>query len=77
MRAIGDPESTLMRIVLNGEPLDLPQALDLADLLQHLGLGERRLAVEVNRSIVPRSRHRGWMLQDGDTVELVQALGGG
>jgi sulfur carrier protein len=66
-----------MRIQLNGEPLDLPHAMDVAALLLHLGLGERRVAVEVNREIVPRSRHAGHALRDGDAVELVHALGGG
>jgi sulfur carrier protein len=66
-----------MRIQLNGEPLDLPHPMHVAALLAHLGLGERRVAVEVNRSIVPRSRHEDCLLRDGDAVELVHALGGG
>ncbi len=66
-----------MHILLNGEPLDLPQAMDIATLLQHLGLGQKRVAVEVNRAIVPRSRHVGHALREGDAVELVQAMGGG
>lgn len=66
-----------MRIILNGETLDLPQAMDIATLLQHLRLGEKRVAVEVNRAIVPRSRHVGHALHAGDVVELVQAMGGG
>jgi sulfur carrier protein len=66
-----------MHILLNGDRLQLPAPLDVAALLQHLGLGERRVAVEVNRSIVPRSQHALHTLQDGDAVELVQALGGG
>lgn len=66
-----------MRILLNGETTDLPAALDVAELLAHLGLGEKRVAVEVNREIVPRSRHAGHALKDGDEVELVHAMGGG
>ena len=46
-------------------------------LLQAEGLGERRVAVEVNGTIVSRSRHGEHSLADGDTVEIVHALGGG
>ena len=66
-----------MRIVLNGEPADLPEATDVAALLARLGLAERRVAVEVNREIVPRSRHAGHCLREGDEVELVHAMAGG
>ena len=66
-----------MRIQLNGHPLDLPQPMTVAALLQHLGVGEKRVAVEVNRAIVSRSRHAEHALREGDRVELVQALGGG
>ena len=68
---------TPMRILLNGEPLDLPQPMTVAALLLHLGLGDKRVAVEVNRTIVSRSRHAEQVLCEGDAVELVQALGGG
>jgi sulfur carrier protein len=50
---------------------------DVASLLRHLAIGESRVAVEVNRHIVPRSQHVGHPLRDGDSVELVQAMGGG
>ena len=66
-----------MRILLNGESLELPQPMTVAALLDHLGLGEKRVAVEVNRVIVSRSQHAEHALCEGDTVELVQALGGG
>jgi sulfur carrier protein len=66
-----------MQIQLNGQALDLPRPMSVQDLLRHLGLGERRVAVEVNRCIVPRSRHASHALVAGDAVELVQAMGGG
>jgi sulfur carrier protein len=66
-----------MRILLNGQPLDLPETITVAALLQHLGHGERRIAVEVNRRIVPRSAHVEHRLAPGDQVELVEAFGGG
>ena len=46
-------------------------------LLQAQGLGERRVAVEVNGEIVPRGQHAGHVLAAGDQVEIVHALGGG
>ena len=66
-----------MRILLNGEPTDVPSPLDVAALLVHLGFAEKRVAVEVNREIVPRSRHASRVLSEGDAVELVHAMGGG
>ena len=66
-----------MQIFVNGQVRGLSVPLTVAGLLGELGLAERRLAVEVNREIVPRSRHETHQLNDGDHVELVQAMGGG
>ena len=66
-----------MDIVLNGEPRSLAAPLTVLGLLQSEGLGERRVAVEVNGEIVPRSRHESHALHPGDRVEIVHALGGG
>lgn len=66
-----------MRIQLNGELHDLPDELTVAGLLAHLGLGGKRLAVEVNLEIVPRSQHAVTQLNENDRVEIVQAIGGG
>ncbi|KAF1687349.1 sulfur carrier protein ThiS [Pseudoxanthomonas broegbernensis] len=66
-----------MHIVLNGEPRTLAAGITLAALLDAEGLAERRVAVEVNGLIVPRGRHAGHALADGDQVEIVHALGGG
>ena len=66
-----------MDIVLNGDPLSLPEPCSLTTLLQQHDLAERRVAVEVNGEIVPRGRHAEHLLQDGDRVEVVHALGGG
>lgn len=69
--------SSTLRIDFNGEPREFPAPLDIPGLLANEGLGERRVAVEVNGEIVPRSRHAGFELADGDRVEVVHALGGG
>ncbi|HST45952.1 MAG TPA: sulfur carrier protein ThiS, partial [Luteimonas sp.] len=54
-----------MRIVLNGKDTQLPDILDVAGLLARLGLEEKRVAVEVNKEIVPKSQHVGRLLCDG------------
>ncbi len=66
-----------MKLVLNGEPRELEAGLSLARLLELSGYAQRRVAVEVNREIVPRSRHATHLLADGDRVEIVHAIGGG
>lgn len=66
-----------MDIMLNGQPRAFPDPLTVTALLEAEGLGGRRVAVEVNGEIVPRSRHPEYALRDGDRVEIVHALGGG
>ncbi|MGE0810733.1 MAG: sulfur carrier protein ThiS [Immundisolibacter sp.] len=66
-----------MDIVLNGEPRAVRAELSLAALLDELGLAGKRLAVEVNRDIVPRGEHVTRVLRDGDRVEIIHAIGGG
>jgi len=66
-----------MKIILNGQEKNLATRMTLAGLLQEMGLGERRVAVEVNREIIPRSQHGAFELKDNDRVEVVFAIGGG
>ena len=66
-----------MQIFLNGQSLDLQAPISLAQLLKQQGYAQRRVAVEVNRSIVPKSQHDQHLLNEGDKVEIVHALGGG
>ena len=66
-----------MEIELNGEKREVRDGLTIAELLELLSLGDRRVAVEVNLEIVPRSAHAQYRLQPGDRVEVVQAIGGG
>lgn len=70
-------DNAAMNIVLNGEPRSLANAPTVLELLQAEGLGERRVAVEINGEIVPRSRHAEHLLGEGDRIEIVHALGGG
>ncbi|MDY7219756.1 sulfur carrier protein ThiS [Denitrificimonas sp. JX-1] len=66
-----------MHIQLNGETYPLSEALSVAGLLEHLQLAGRRVAVELNFEIVPRSLYEATHLKEGDVVEVVQAIGGG
>lgn len=64
-------------IAFNDTPLEVQAGCTVAALLERQGLAGRRVAVEVNREIVPRSAHADRVLADGDRVEVVHALGGG
>ena len=64
-------------IVVNGEKRAFPAGKTLADLVGELGLEGKRVAVEVNEEIVPRSRYAEHVLNGGDRVEVVAAIGGG
>lgn len=66
-----------MDILLNGAPTTIPDQLTVAQLLDDKGLASRRVAIEVNGTIVPRSDQATRSLQAGDRVEIVHALGGG
>lgn len=66
-----------MQIRLNGEPRDLTAPCSLAQLLDGLQIGAKRVAVERNGEIVPRSAYRETPLAEGDELEIVQAIGGG
>ena len=62
---------------MNGEARDVTDSVSLAGLLQVLGVANRRVAVELNRDIVPRERYASTRLAPGDVVEVVQFVGGG
>ena len=66
-----------MDIQLNGDAQTVADNTTVQALLEQQGLGGRRVAVEVNGTIVPRSRHHDHLLHDGDHIEIVHALGGG
>ncbi len=66
-----------MKIVLNGQEREIDETTSLAQLLESAGYANRRVAVEVNRDIVPRSRHAEHALAAGDRIEIVHAIGGG
>ena len=68
---------TMISIRLNGDNHSLKAGTYVAQLIEQLGLTGRRIAVEVNEEIVPRSQLAQTLLSDGDQVEVVHAIGGG
>ncbi len=66
-----------VRVTVNGEPMELEAGASVADLLERLRAGSPRVAVERNRDIVPRAQYRATVLADGDTLEVVELVGGG
>jgi sulfur carrier protein len=66
-----------MQIFINGTPETLAATITVATLLEQRGLAGKRIAVERNGEIVPKSRHADTLLQAGDKLEIVIAVGGG
>ena len=66
-----------MNITLNGDAFELDEGVKLIDLIAHLDLIGKRFAIEVNEEIIARSEHHSFLISDGDSVEVVQAIGGG
>ena len=66
-----------MQLIVNGEPITVENVLDIAALVSSLGLDRRKVAVELNLEIVPRSLYATTLLADDDRIEIVQFVGGG
>ena len=66
-----------MQILVNGVVREVPEQITVRALLDELGWAERRVAVECNGEIVPRSAHAAATLAAGDRLEIIQAVGGG
>ncbi|WP_151702211.1 sulfur carrier protein ThiS [Nitrincola alkalilacustris] len=66
-----------MQILVNGEAFEADDAITLAQLTEQLGLGGKRIAIELNLDIIPRSEHAATRLKADDRVEIVHAIGGG
>lgn len=74
---VSPPMSRSIEVVINGETRTIVQGTTVGALLVELGLGDRRVAVERNREVVPRAEHASTELADGDRLELVTFVGGG
>jgi sulfur carrier protein len=70
-------KSPTMKIIINGELRELESGTSLENLVQLLDLQGKRLAIEVNQAIVPRSQFASFQLTEQDQVEIVHAIGGG
>jgi thiamine biosynthesis protein ThiS len=66
-----------MDVILNGEPATLPAPLTVAELLAHLDIDARRVAVELNETVVKRALYDQTPVHAGDAVEIVNFVGGG
>ena len=66
-----------MQIQLNGQAREIAAGTPLAALLEAAGYAGRKVAVEVNLEVVPRSQHASHVLAEGDRVEIIHAIGGG
>jgi len=64
-------------VVVNGERTALPAGTSVTDLLERLDLAGRKVAVAINRNVVPRSIYAATTLDPGDRVEILEAVGGG
>ena len=66
-----------MVVEINGEPVEVPESITLAALIEHLALVPERLAIELNREVARRADWRQTCLNEGDRVEIVNFVGGG
>lgn len=67
----------MIQVTVNGENREMPQHSTVADLVESLKLTGKRIAVELNGEIVPKSQHAVTRLSAGASLEIVVAVGGG
>ena len=66
-----------MEIIINGKQASCADKCSITHLLARLALQGKKLAVEVNQEVIPKTEHATFMLSAGDRVEIIQAVGGG
>ncbi|MEE2524812.1 sulfur carrier protein ThiS [Hyphobacterium sp. HN65] len=66
-----------MKLTINGETREFADGLTISGLVEALGLNPKKVAVERNLEVVPKSLHPETVLADGDRIEIVQFVGGG
>lgn len=66
-----------MILILNGKSLEVADNLNTHDLIVQLGYENQRIALEVNETIIAKSKHAEFNLNEGDKVEIIKAVGGG
>ena len=67
----------VLSLTVNGEPRKAPVGATVRDVVELLQLDGRRIAVAVERDVVPRSEYAQRALRDGDRIEILEAVGGG
>lgn len=67
----------MIEIIINGEAKQLEDDTKLSSLIETLELANSRFAIELNQSVVPKSQFNNTILQSGDELEIVRAVGGG
>ena len=67
----------MIAIIVNGEPVEVEENTRIRSLLKELGITSERLAVEINKEVIPRSNILETILKEGDVLEIVKAIGGG
>ena len=67
----------MLSIQVNGESREVREGTTVRQLIEELGLGDRAVAVERNRDVVPKSEHASTALENDDKLELVSFVGGG
>lgn len=66
-----------MRVLVNGEAMEVPEGVSVDGLLEHLKVKREYTAVALNREIMPKAQYADTHLKDGDKVEIVRPMGGG
>ena len=66
-----------MKILLNGSSHTIEDGSSINTLVEQLELKGKRLAVEINQEIIPKSEHDQYKIQQGDSIEIIHAIGGG
>jgi sulfur carrier protein len=67
----------VIQVTLNGEPRRFDSPLDIRSMLEKLDMAGKKIAVEKNGEIVPKSFHKNTLIENGDCLEIVVAVGGG
>ena len=66
-----------MNILLNNKPEKLFNGLTIKKLLEQKNIKNKYFAIEINRKIIPKSKHDSYVIKDGDKIEIITAIGGG
>ena len=67
----------MISIILNGQPRELEEDLDLKELIEHFTLPDKRIAIELNNNVIKRAEWASVKLKEGDKLEVVQYVVGG